>query len=343
MPHQEALSLVELPHLEHASARSASRLGQREYPDDELVPSLFHEPWWLDAVAAGSWHAAEVTERGRRVAWMPYVLQRRKGFRVSVLPPLTHVLGPAFAPELEGRRHGRRRVELQAELAARLPRVAHFSQACHPGVVNLLGFQAQGFETFAQCSAEMLPAPEAVVWSSLGDKTRNVIRRARDSGRVELLDDPLAFVRFYTANVALGGEPNYTDLACFPALWAAVQRRGCGMIAAHRDSSGRLTAAAFFVWDNQRCWYVLSTRDPSRAGNGATSLLVWRGLQEASRRGLVFDFHGIASAGAARFYAGFGARFTARLALHQRNAVYALLKCAADGLRGSRRNCFVPP
>lgn len=320
------------------------REGPQGRPQEALAsPTLFHEPWWLDAVAGDHWRRAEVSHNGRLVGWMPYVVQRRKGFNVSELPPFTYVLGPVIAPRGQGKKHTLQRIDIQAELASQLPRLAHMSQPCHPGVVDLLGFQASGFESFAQFSAEIDPAPRELLWAGLSDKTRNVIRRAQESGSVGPLDDPQAFVSFYEANVAGAGERNYMELGRLARVWDAVQARGCGLMLGHRDTAGVLTAAAFFVWDASRLWYLLSTRDPARSGNGTMSLLLWHGIQQASLQGLVFDFHGIATAGSARFFAGFGARTSPRLALHRSSVPYAMLKGMADALRGRQRNCFVPP
>ena len=312
---------------------------------DPLRPTIFHERWWLDAVAPGRWQSAEVRQHGKLVGWMPYVLSRHRGFRVSVMPPLTHLLGPAIDEAAGGPNTGwLRQLGIMQELAAQMPDVSHFSQTFHPGAPHALAFQACGFESFVQFTAEVDPAPENLLWSRLRDKTRNVIRRAEEQCRVDALDDGDEFARFYRANLQLAGDRSYFDTSLIAPLFDAARSRGQAQILAARSPQGRIIAAVFYVWDARRVSYFLSTRDPHAAHNGAVSLLVWRGIQMAAHRQALFDFDGISAAGVARFYGAFGAQFRPRLAVWKRSLPYALFSSAADIVRGrSTRNVFTAP
>jgi len=44
--------------------------------------SVFHEPWWLNAVSPGGWTEVRVDEDGRTVARLPYAEKRRLGLRL---------------------------------------------------------------------------------------------------------------------------------------------------------------------------------------------------------------------------------------------------------------------
>jgi hypothetical protein len=306
---------------------------------------VFHERWWLDAVTQGRWHAAEVRSHGRLAGWMPYALSRHRGFTVSVMPPLTHLLGPVVDAGIGSpNTQWMRRLGICQELAAQLPRVALFSQTFHPDGGDLVPFQSRGFESFVQFTAEVSPDEEAALWSRFRDKTRNVIRRAQEHCRIEAMEDPHEFVRFYQGNLARAGERSYFDTRLLAPLFAAAHSRRQARILTAREPGGRPLAAVFYVWDRQRVWYFLSTRDPLSANNGAVSLLVWRGMQIAAQQRAVFDFDGVAGEGAARFYGAFGATFRPRFAVWRRSPPYALLCSALDVLRGgAARNRFVAP
>jgi hypothetical protein len=326
------------------AAAPAANEPHAHVQDNPLVPTIFHEPWWLDVVTSHRWHAAEVRQGGRCVGWIPYVLSRHRGFRVSVMPRLAHLLGPAIdAGSGTGNTRWLRRLGILHELIGQLPRLALFSQTCHPDLPDVLAFQSQGFESFVQFSAEVAPQSEAATWSGLRDKTRNVIRRAGEEAEIETLDDPGEFARFYMSNLARTGDSSYFDTQRIVPLYEAVHSRGRARIVGAR-ARGRLAAAVFYVWDHRRVWYFLSTRDANSASNGAVSLLVWEGMRLAGSLGRVFDFDGIASAGAARFYSGFGARICPRFAVWRRGGPYGLLTAALDTLRGrTSRNHFTAP
>jgi hypothetical protein len=312
---------------------------------DPSAPTIYHERWWLDAVTRGRWQAAEVRHQGRLIGWLPYVVSRRRGFRVSEMPPLTHLLGPVVQ-EGGGTSNTRwlRRLGIVQELISKLPRVAHFSQTFHAEARDVLAFQSRGFESFAQLTAEVMPDEQEALWSRLRDKTRNVIRRAQEQCRLETLGDPHELLRFYSRNLAAAGERSYFDIDLLVPLFEAVRSRHQGRIVCARSREGRPLAAVFYVWDRNRLWYFLSTRDPHCGQNGAVSLLVWRGLQMASQQRLIFDFDGVAGEGAARFYGGFGAHFRPRFAVWRRSPGYALFCSGVDFVRRrATRNAFVAP
>jgi hypothetical protein len=312
---------------------------------DPLTPTIFHERWWLDAVSGGDIQTAELRSNGRLVAWMPYRISRRRGFSVSVMPDLTHLLGPAI-DEGRGSSNNRwlHRLEAVRELVGQLPSLGLFSQTCHPETSDVLGFQAQGFDSFVQFSAEVEPAAEDLTWRRMRDKTRNVIRRAQERGRVEPLHDPEEFRRFYAANLARFEERSYFDLDRIGPLFEAARGRDQARIIGVRNHRHELVAAVFYVWDRRRLWYLLSTRDAGVPDNGAVSLLIWHGLQEAGRRGLTFDFDGIASEGATRFFAGFGAEIRPRYAVYRMSPSFAAARSFAACVRGGwKRNHFTAP
>lgn len=311
---------------------------------DPLIPTVFHERWWLDAITRGDWRAAEVHHQGRVLGWLPYVLSRRRGFAASVMPMLAHLLGPAIDIGAEsGKAAWLRRFAIVRELVAQLPPVSFFSQTLHPEFGDVLAFQACGFESFVQFSAEVPPQDGDGQWSRMRDKTRNVIRRAEERFRVETID-PHELTRVYERNLQLSGQRSYFDTSLLAPLFESAASHHQGRILAARARDGRVAAAVFYVWDRRRLWYFLSTRDAQSADNGAVSLLVWHGMRMAVQRGLVFDFDGIASEGVARFYAGFGARFRPRHAVWRRSVACAVVDSAIDAVRGrSNRNTFVAP
>lgn len=321
--------------------RSAPGTARVARPENPLVPTVFHEPWWLDTVCPGGWDAAEVMSDGRLVAWMPYAVVRRRGFMVSVMPSLSHCMGPAV-DEGNGTPASRmsRRLELLIELGSRLPRVSCFSQTCHPGLHDVLGLQCCGFDAFVQFSAEILPSTPEEAWHGMRDKARNAIRRAKEALQVETMPDAQEFIRFYRSNLDSARRRSYYDLERIPRLFEQANSRGQGRIVGARDRAGALVAAVFYVWDRSRQWYFLSTRRPE-AENGAVSLLLWEGIAQAQNAGRVFDFDGIASPGSARFFSGFGGQRRSSFMVHRRTPLYGICSAVFDAMR--ERNHLATP
>jgi len=276
---------------------------------DPLAPTIFHESWWLDVATDHSYSVAEASSGGKIIGKLPYLLTRRKGLSHIVMPTLTHFLGPALL-EGEGSANTRflRKLTVTRELIAKLPAAISYEIKCHAGVMDVIAFQAENFQTTVQFTHEVHPLPEQDLWKRMRDKTRNVIRRAQEQYEVVPLEDSQAFIEFYARN--LHGK-SYLDLSVCANIIQSCLARKRGRILAARSRNGDLLAANFCVWDSRSAYYLMSTR-AENSGNGAGSLLVWNAILDATSRKLVFDMDGLASEGGILFFAGFGAEVRPR-------------------------------
>jgi len=295
-------------------------------PPDPLIPTIFHETWWLDTATHGNYGIAETSHAGKVVGRLPYAITRRSGMRCNLLPLLTHFLGPAI-DDLEGSANTQfqKRLSICDELIRKLPDASLHKISCHRGVTDIVAFQAARFASGVQFTCEILPADSRLVWKQMRDKTRNVIRRAREAFDVVEIGSQ-EFLRFYEANLA--GKNAY-DLPTCARIIEACLDRGRGKIFSAQTADGQLTAAIFCAWDRTSMYYLMSTRS-QESGNSAVSLLLWNAIEHAMKLKVIFDFDGFYSNGSILFYTGFGpvirprylltkASFTARLALEVRD------------------------
>jgi len=285
----------------------APRTGQ-----PALVPTVFHEDWWLDAATAGRYSVAEVQAGNKTVGRLPYLVRSRFGLKGIWTPPVTYFLGPGI-DEGDGSPNNRflKRMEITRELIAKLPKSSWVCIRCHAGVKDMIAFQEQRFRTYVQFTHEIAPAPTELLWQQMRNKTRNVIRRAKEQLSIDQILDPEDFIRAHKSNLAAEGESDSLDMdACRRLLNSALARKR-GRIVAARNAKGEIIAANFCAWDHETSFYVLSTRS-SDAGNGATSLLIWEAIQHAVSQGLTFDFAGLGTRGSVLLYSGFGASVSPR-------------------------------
>lgn len=256
-----------------------------------LAPTVFHQPWWLQIASAGAYREITVSRGGRLVGRLPYVQSRtRLGLVTLRMPALSHVLGPALAPQYGGDNFPRslKQMSILEALLAQLPRAAHISFRLHGGLKDTLAFEVAGFTSKACFTVEVPPLPPDVLWRQMRDKTRNVIRRAQEKLVVTDSCTPTEFFAFYEANLKLRGTRNVYDRVVAHALMTECLARGCGRVLEARDAAGRLQAAVFTVWDECAEYYFMSTRS-AEAHNGAINLLIWEGIQHAVARNLIFD------------------------------------------------------
>ena len=136
---------------------------------------------WLEAVAPGQWHIAEVRSKGRLKAWMPYVLKRGPlGLTRCSMPRLTQTLGPYIVPS--NRPYPRALSEehrLSGELISQLPPCDYFSQNFHFTVQNNSFFWADFKQRCPTPTQSTASTTMMHFLSRMHRQTRQDIRRAK--------------------------------------------------------------------------------------------------------------------------------------------------------------------
>jgi hypothetical protein len=285
--------------------------------------SIFHEEWWLDALAPGQWR--EVTYcRGDRIAGYLRFVERREGsMTICEMPRITRFLGPIVtAPSGKTEARVRSAYSAITELLKQLAGYDHVEMTLDNEFTDLAPFLASGYEVKVHPTFLLdCRRPVEDLWAGLRDKTKNVIRRARERLLVRDVDDVDLFVSFYKANLE-GAEP-YFDLSPLPVAFAAAKARQQCKIVAAIDASDVVHAQVFLIWDDKYVYYFLSTRDRSVAHLGAVSLLLWTGIELANSRSLHFDFDGgITEDAQYKFKVAFGGELANRFDVVRSTARY---------------------
>ncbi len=292
---------------------------------DPLVPTVFHEPWWLRAATGGEFEQATVSANGRVVGRFPFVLRRMvSGHALCGMPELVHFLGPAIdAGAGNAANRALKHDGILRQLLAGMPAASGYCHTLHRETNDTLVFQENGFATSVQYTYEIAPDAEETIWFAMRDKTRNVIRRAADAYTVAELPDPKRFTELYLKNLHARGKDNHyprIEEVCDAALL-----HGRGRIVAALDNDGVPRAAIFYAWDARSAYYILTTRS-EQAGNGAVALLLWHAIRESAAHGRIFDFDGVASVGSRLFYTGFGGRVVPRYIVTRYSAGHRLAR-----------------
>lgn len=138
--------------------RHAQIKATAENAFNKLTPTIFHEPWWLEAATRGRIDFAEATDGGRTVGRLPYMVNSRYGLTSSNMPTLTHFLGPGIddGGGSEANRYVKRN-SITQELIRKLPQLSSFRQKMHRGICDALPFQAQGYGVQVQFTFEIEP------------------------------------------------------------------------------------------------------------------------------------------------------------------------------------------
>lgn len=271
---------------------------------------IFHQPWWLDAVAPGHWDAATVERGGRTVARLPFVVRGPRWARVLTQPPLTPFLGPWVEPE-PGAKYAKAlgdQMELQAELEASLPDAAAFRQNFSSAVPGCLPFIWAGYRAEVRYTYRIEDlTSEEDLWSGLAGSIRREIRKARRT--LEVRDD-LGVDRFFPVwakTFTRQGLPA-PDPARLERIDAAAGARDARTTLFACDELDRIHAVAYVVRDRRVAYYLMGGGDPELRTSGASSLLMWEAILRMRNAVEVFDFEGSMLRPVERFFRSFGGR-----------------------------------
>jgi lipid II:glycine glycyltransferase (peptidoglycan interpeptide bridge formation enzyme) len=306
--------------------------------------SLFHEYWWLEAVAAGRFSEVQVTQGDFVAGRLPFCITKRKGLRTLGMPDFTHLLGPVVNSS-DGKPQTRitNRLSTVGALISQLPPFDFFKQVIDPApddglaLIDGLAFQMHGFQVGYQYTFQIdCRANLDALLAGMNVKVRQPLRRAEEQRTVVTIDDSQRFVSFYMENLRKMNRRSYMQFDRFPILFSECRARNCGEILAAVGPDGAPVAMTFVVWDDRKMYYLMSTRDTAVRDTGSVNLLIWSAMKRAHERGLIFDLDGVSNEGTARFLSGFGGTIKTRLVVTKGQPVYNVVQSVKTIMRGGR-------
>lgn len=288
-----------------------------------IFTSIFHEPWWLDAVAPGNWGEATVISGGTVIARLPYCTKRFMGISGIGMPPLTHTMGPQLpltSPTLSFRPSDHQK--LINELMGQLPRHAFFFQVCDPNMENALPFYALGYDSSLTYTLR-IGADQSTeqTWKGMRSETRRVIRNAAKKFSIHHDLDIDEFCHFYNVNLKanhnLLWSKSYEARASLVKLrlYEACRAHDAATLLAARDEKGVLRAAIMLVWGHGVMYPQLGSYDADPSGARSKKLLVWEAIKMANQKRLTFDFDGFWRPEAVGMLTGFRGNVHNRIAV----------------------------
>jgi len=296
--------------------------------------TIFHEHWWLKAASGDQFEEVEVKDGNEVVGRLPFVIDRKAGFRILRHPAFTHLLGPAVESGYgKPQTRLKNRIRISRELIDQLPYFDTFKQGMDPSIDNGLAvadglaFQERGFHVGYQYTFQVdCRNPPKTLFSDMHTGVRQRIRRAEEAYGVGTVDDPQRFVNFYLENLKTTGQKSNIPFNNFTSIYSECAARNCGEIIAAVKPDGTPMAMTFLVWGHGTMYYLMTTRTQELQDTGSVNLLIWAAMKRAHELGLVFDLDGVTTYGTARFLSGFGGSVRTRMIVTHSRPIYATLQ-----------------
>lgn len=273
------------------------------------VNSIFEQPWWLDAVCKDEWDAIVLKKGDRTYARMPFYKTKSYGCKLLTLPPETQTLGiyiedtgAKLCKKLEKNK------KIINEIIENLPKGYNVDFYLDPKFDYFIPFSWAGFKVTPRITYQFNDLTNLdEIFKGFKENIKTDIRKAEK--QVEVRDD-LPIEVLYEMQKKTFERQNRKppqSLDVFMRIDEAAKAHNARKLLAAVDSDGCVHAAAYFIYDENRCYYLIGGGDPEYRNSGAGALLVWEGIKFASTVSKTFDFEGSVIEEIERFFRAFGA------------------------------------
>lgn len=268
--------------------------------------SIFEESWWLDAVAPGQWKELKIEKDGELVARWPIVLSGNK----MKIPKYTQTIGIWLNPKYVQTIADEESVYLQ--LIDQLPKNVKTEWSLAPENRFYLPFVWNGFNVSVGASYVIDNLYEVdAIFARLSKSMQRDIKQAAKKVTVKESEDIDKLIEMSLATYSRQGRAYIVKPGNLRRVYeAAKEHSACSLLAA-KDADGNVHSMTLFVYDENKCYYLVGASDPKlNAKSCANTLLLWEGIKMASQHSKVFDFEGSTIQGIGTYFRRFGSKFT---------------------------------
>ena len=275
---------------------------------------VFSAPWWLDAVAGGTWDVILIEEGGSIVASFPYVYTKGKlGIKKIEMPPLTQKLGPYIVYDKNisyttkiGYEH-----KIYQQIIDALPEYDEFNISFDQQYKNWLPFYWNGFEQSTRYSYQLVDIKysDKLYEGFVANKKQRIKKASKDL----VFKTDLSIEEFYNyfSNIIKNREDTVSfSFEMFSKIYEAAYTHNQGKTCYCIDNDGHIHAVALIIWDTVAAYYLIAMRDSKYNGSGGTEFLISEMIKYVSQFVDVFDFEGSMIQGVEQSFRYFGTQQT---------------------------------
>lgn len=271
---------------------------------------LFHQPFWLDAVAGKNWDVVIVKEEDKVIATLPYAF-RKSSTGIQLLTPwLTQFLGPHYLIEAATPREKlNRETETLRKLEEQLPKFSAAEMRWHFNYQNWLPFYWKKFKQTTRYTYVINNLSDSQkVYDDFNEKIRREIKKGEQQFKLNTENIDLDnFFSLLKKNLETKNYHLPFDATFLKKLYDACIANEAGEIFIAEDANGKMAAAIFIAWDSTTAYYIIGGKEPESGNSGAMSFLFWNAFQQLSNRVSSFDFEGSMIEGVESYFRSFGA------------------------------------
>lgn len=284
----------------------------RQFSESEKTIPLFSKSWWMDAVCEDDWDVILIEENKQIIASMPYYFHEKNGTKEIRKAPLTQNNGiwmkyPRDQKYVSKLSYEEKIMNLVIDEIEKM-NLQKYQQYFHYSKTNWLPFFWRGYSQTTRYTYIISDTSDLDdIYKNFETGTRRQIRNAAQN--LEVKED-LAIDEFYSLNKLTYDRQNMEIPYSFELVSRIDEicsKKNARKILYCMDEHNRIHSAAYFVWDDDSVYYLMSGSDPSLRSSQALTLLLYEGIKLANSLGKKFDFEGSMKKNIEHHFRKFGA------------------------------------
>ncbi|PCJ24153.1 MAG: methicillin resistance protein [Flavobacteriales bacterium] len=281
--------------------------------EQEDIPLFLQYNWFNTLYKGSDWNVAVEQKGGNVVGILPYVVTKKKSFKV-ITPQFLSPYQGVWIKYPAGQKYASKvgfEKEVINGLIEQISKVDAFKQNFLPGFTNWMPFNWKGYEQSTRYTYIINDISDTdKVFGDFKENIRREIRKAEKVLRVEVTEDiDLVFqmkLKVYEAN-----NDNYPiPLSKLKLVYDYCKANNCGELLVAKDSEGNIHSILLYVWDNLSAYYLHGVTDSKYKTSGSMSLLLWEAIKKSATKTKAFNFEGSMVESIERYFRGFGGKQT---------------------------------
>lgn len=276
--------------------------------------AFYYQDWWLDAVCyPDEWSVSFATNKSENIiAALPYMDQKKFGFRLLRQPLLTPYLGPIIKyPDNSFKTASKLSYEkkLSESLYHELGKFDYFNQHFYHRVKNVQPWYWNDFETSVRYNFHLkLDDIYDDIKAKYESKTRSHIKQATNKLNLINIDDRLKdFFELTKASFEYNNNKLPFDYKFLKRVDRALNDHKLRTIHAVVDHEDIVHAACYLVHDNGILYTLQISSDPNLRKNGAVQFLMDQIVRQYHKEYSYLDFCGTMLENVEPVFRSFGA------------------------------------
>ena len=285
----------------------------KKFCEQRDVPLFLQYTWFNSLYEDKEWGIALETRGDEVVGILPYVISKKKSFKI-ITPQFLSPYQGVWIKYPAGQKYASKvgyEKEVINGLIDQLPKIDAFKQNFLPGFTNWLPFSWKSYEQSTRYTYVINDiSNQEKVFADFKENIRREIRKAERNLTIKASADIDLMYRLKQKVYQENGEIYPIPKNKLNKVFSYCKKNNCGELLIAEDDKGNVHSIVFYVWDNQSAYYLHGVTDLQFKTTGSMSLLLWEAIKRSSSKTKAFNFEGSMVESIERYFRGFGGEQT---------------------------------